>query len=176
MRPRKYTDEELEALPSKTEIKAAMHALRDLGAELVELAPSQLKRINLPEDLLAAVLECQKITSHGARRRQFQYVGKLMRGVDEEPILAGLAVLRGESAAENAKLHRLEKLRERLLADENVLREIADRHPDVDIQHLRQLRRNALKEQELNKPPRNFRALFQVLKELDATETPHDPE
>ena len=155
--------------PSKTKRKEAMLALRDLGAELVELSVGQLKRIELPDNLRDAVREAQKITAHGARRRQLQYIGKLMRDVDEAPIRAGLAMLRGESGAETARLHRLERLRERLLTDENVLTEIANSYPDVDIQHLRQLRRNALKEQEANKPPKNYRALFQLLKELEAS-------
>ena len=76
--------------PSKTKMKEAMHELQDLGAELVDLSVGQLKRVNLPEDLLAAVRECQKITSHGARRRQIMYIGKMLRNVDEEPIRAGL--------------------------------------------------------------------------------------
>src|SRR5574343_200649 len=130
--------------PSKTKQKEAMHELRDLGAELVELSVGQLKRIKLPETIYDAVRDCQKITAHGARRRQVAYLGKLMRGVDDEPIRAGLAMLRGESSAEIAALW-----------------------PSVDLQHLRTLRRNALKEQENNKPPKNFRAIFQVLQELD---------
>lgn len=134
--------------PSKTKQKEAMHELRDLGVELVELSLGQLKRINLPENILAAVRECQKITAHGARRRQIQYLGKLLRSEDDAPIRAGLAMLRGESAAENAKFHRLERLRVRLLEDEQVLSEIASAHPQADLQHLRQLRRNALKEKE----------------------------
>ncbi|MCE1241492.1 MAG: DUF615 domain-containing protein [Azonexaceae bacterium] len=153
--------------PSKTKQKEAMHALRDLGAELVDLSPGQLKRIELPESLYAAVRDCQKITAHGARRRQLQYIGKLMRGVDEEPIRAGLALVRGESAAETARLHRLERLRLRFLEDESVLAEIATLWPAADLQQLRQLRRNALKEHEAGKPPKNFRAIFQALKELD---------
>ena len=153
--------------PSKTKQKEAMHELRDLGAELVELSVGQLKRMNLPENILLAVRECQKITAHGARRRQVQYLGKLMRSVDDEPIRAGLALVRGESAAESARLHRLERFRNRLLEDEAVLSEIAATWPGADLQHLRQLRRNALKEQELSKPPKNFRAIFQVLQELD---------
>lgn len=155
--------------PSKTKMKEAMHELRDLGAELVELSVSQLKRIDLPETLLQAVRDCQKITAHGARRRQLQYIGKLMRGVDDEPIRAELARLRGESSVEIARIHRLERLRTRLLEDERVLTEIAEQWPGVDIQHLRQLRRNALKEQEMNKPPKSYRAIFQMLKELDGT-------
>lgn len=152
---------------SKTKQKEAMHELRDLGAELVELSAGQLKRIDLPEDLHAAVRDCQKITAHGARRRQLQYIGKLMRGVDDEPIRAGLALLRGESAAETARLHRLERMRERLLADETALADIAATWPAADLQHLRQLRRNALREQATGKPPKNFRAIFQALRELD---------
>lgn len=158
--------------PSKTKQKEAMHELRDLGAELVELSVGQLKRIDLPETILAAVRDCQKITAHGARRRQIQYLGKLMRQVDDAPIRAGLAMLRGESSAETARLHRLERFRTRLLEDESVLSEIAATWPGVDLQHLRTLRRNALKEQEANKPPKNYRAIFQVLKELDGQAAP----
>ena len=158
--------------PSKTKQKEAMHELRDLGAELVELSVGQLKRINLPESLFDAVRACQKITAHGARRRQIQYLGKLMRGVDDEPIRAGLAMLRGESSAETARLHRLERFRVRLLEDEAVLAEIAALWPSVDLQHLRTLRRNALKEKENNKPPKNFRAIFQILQELDQKGAP----
>lgn len=158
--------------PSKTKQKEAMHELRDLGAELVELSVGQLKRINLPENIFEVVRECQKITAHGARRRQIQYLGKLMRGVDDEPIRAGLAMLRGESSAETARLHRLERFRTRLLEDEAVVAEIAAQWPAVDQQQLRQLRRNALKEKESNKPPKNFRAIFQILQELDQQATP----
>ncbi|MBL8403460.1 MAG: DUF615 domain-containing protein [Dechloromonas sp.] len=158
--------------PSKTKQKEAMHELRDLGAELVELSVGQLKRINVPETIFDAVRECQKITAHGARRRQVAYLGKLMRGVDDEPIRAGLAMLRGESSAETARLHRLERFRVRLLEDEAVLAEIAAQWPAVDLQHLRTLRRNALKEKENNKPPKNFRAIFQVLQELDQKAAP----
>ena len=158
--------------PSKTKQKEVMHELRDLGAELVELSVGQLKRINVPENIFDAVRECQKITAHGARRRQIQYLGKLMRGVDDEPIRAGLAMLRGESTAETARLHRLERFRSRLLEDEAVLAEIVAQWPGVDQQHLRTLRRNALKEKENNKPPKNFRAIFQILQELDQKGAP----
>ena len=159
--------------PSKTRQKKAMHELRDLGAELVGLSAGQLKRIDLPEDILAAVRECQKITAHGAHRRQLQYLGKLMRGADDAPIRAGLALVRGESAAAAARLHRLERMRTRLLEDETALSDIASTWPGADLQQLRQLRRNALKEQEAGKPPRNFRAIFQALQELDQQGATH---
>jgi len=158
--------------PSKTKQKQAMHELRDLGAELVELSVGQLKRINLPENIYEAVRDCQKITAHGARRRQIQYLGKLMRTTDEEPIRAGLALIRGESSAETARLHRLERFRARFIEDEAFLTEIAAVWPQIDLQHMRQLRRNTLKEQEAGKPPKSFRAIFQVLQELDKEGTP----
>jgi ribosome-associated protein len=158
--------------PSKTKIKEAMHELQDLGAELTELSVGQLKKIVMPENLMDAIREFQKIPSHGARRRQMLYIGKLMRNIDDEPIRAGLALIRGESTAETARLHRLERMRTRLLEDESVLSEITTQWPGADLQHLRQLRRNALKEQEANKPPKNFRAIFQVLQDLDKNGVP----
>lgn len=158
--------------PSKTRRKEEMHELQDLGAALVELAPSQLKRIELPEDILDAVLDWQRFTKHEAKRRQLQFIGKLMRATDPEPIRAGLALLRGESAEETARLHKRERLRQRLMEDEKVLSEIAEQWPHADLTQLRQLRRNALKEHEAGKPPKSFRAIFQIFKELEA----HEPE
>ena len=157
---------------SKTKRKQAMEELQALGEELVALAADQVKRIDIPDDLRSAIVEAQRMTKHDeARRRQMQYIGKLMRSVDVEPICAALALVRGESAGETAKLHRLERLRADFLADEKAVHEIAQRYPGVDLQHLRSLRRAALKEQEQNKPPRSYRALFQRLKELEnATE------
>ena len=162
--------------PSKTKQKAAMHELQDLGAELVGLSVGQLKRIKLPENIYEAVRDCQKITAHGAHKRQLQYLGKLMRSTDDEPIRAGLALIRGESSAETARLHRLERLRTRLLEDESAVADIAAIWPGADLQQLRQLRRNALKEQEANKPPKSFRAIFQILQELDQQGAPHAAE
>ena len=153
---------------SKTRRKLAMEELQALGEELVALAADQVKRIDIPDDLRGAIVEAQRMTKHDeAKRRQLQYIGKLMRSVEVEPIRAALALVRGESAGETAKLHRLERLRTDFLADEKVVNEIAQRYPGVDLQHLRSLRRAALKEQEQNKPPRSYRALFQRLKELE---------
>lgn len=160
-------DDELAPL-SKTQRKQAMEDLQALGEELVALSADRVKRIAIPDDLRSAVQDAQRMTRlDEARRRQMQYIGKLMRNVEPEPIRAALALVRGESASETAKLHRLERLRTELLADEKVLHEIATLYPSIDLQHLRSLRRAALKEQELNKPPRSYRAIFQLLKELE---------
>lgn len=168
MRPQQSVKDD-ENVVSKTRKKEEMHALQELGSALVELSRDQLKRIQLPEDLYAAILDWQRFGKHEARRRQLQYIGKLMRLNDPEPIRAGLALLRGESALETARLHRLERLREQLLEDEKVLHDILKTWPEADLTHLRNLRRNALKEKETNKPAKNFRAIFQVLQALDAS-------
>lgn len=153
--------------PSKSAVKRAMNDLQALGAELVGLSVDQLKKIDLPDDLRDAVREAKRITQHEAHRRQLQYIGKLMRSIDPAPIREALDEIKGVSAAATARMHALERQRERFLADEKVIGEIAADHPGADLQHLRQLRRNALKEQELGKPPRAFRELFRVLRELN---------
>ncbi len=153
---------------SKTRKKETMHELQALGTALTELSRDQLKKMDLPEDLHAAVLDWHRFTAREAKRRQLQYIGRLMRNTDPEPIQAGLALVRGQSAAETARMHRLERLRERLLEDEKTLHEIAETWPGADLTHLRSLRRAALKEKETAKPPKNYRLIFQFLKELDS--------
>jgi ribosome-associated protein len=152
--------------PSKSALKREMTELQALGEELAALSKDQLKKIDLPDDLRDALRDAQRFTQHEAHRRQLQYIGKLMRNIDPEPLRAALDEIKGVSAAANARMHALERLRERFLADEKVIAEIAAAHPGADLQQLRQLRRNALKEQELNKPPRAFRELYRVLREL----------
>jgi len=153
--------------PSKSAVKRAMSDLQALGEELVALSVDQLKKIDMPDDLREAVRAAKRITQHEAHRRQLQYIGKLMRSTDPEPLQAALDEINGVSAAAVARMHALERLRTRFLEDEKVIAEIAAAHPGADLQHLRQLRRNALKEQELGKPPRAFRELFRVLRDLN---------
>ena len=153
--------------PSKSSLKRAMHDLQDLGAELVALSTDQLKKIDLPEDLREAVRDAQRFTKHEAHRRQLQFIGKMMRNLDPEPIREALDELKGLSAAATARMHAIERLRLRFLEDEGVIQEIAARHPQADFQLLRQLRRNALKEQQLGKPPRAFRELYRELRTLE---------
>ena len=157
--------------PSKSQRKRDSTALQDLGEALVDLPAERLAKIEMPDSLRTAVRDAQRITKHEGRRRQMQYIGKLMRSVDPQPIQAALGALAGVSAAEKARMHRLENLRLRLLADENqTLAEIIGAHPGADLQQLRQLCRNARKEQEQHKPPRAFREIFRFLKSL---EEPH---
>lgn len=152
--------------PSKTRRKKDSDALQRLGAELVALSAERLKKVPLPDNLRDAVRDCQRFKME-ARRRQLQYIGKLMRNVDPEPIQAMLDVFNGVSAEEIARQHRIERQRDRLLEDEGMLFELAERYPGADLQRLRVLRRNALKERETQKPPRAYRELFRILREID---------
>ena len=88
-----------EEIVSKTQKKREVEALQKLGASLIALAPAQLDTLELPGELLAAVREAQRIKSHEAKRRQVQYIGKLMRSLDPAPVRAALAQLNGRSAA-----------------------------------------------------------------------------
>jgi len=153
---------------SKTRKKREMLELQALGAALAELPESQLKQMNLDQQLLEALLEAKRIKSHEAKRRQMQYVGRLMRDIDAAPIRAALAEIDGGSAQATARHRRLEAWRERLIGDDEALTAFAAEHPGADLQALRTLIRNARKEQKEGKPPRAFRELFRVLKDIES--------
>jgi ribosome-associated protein len=150
---------------SRTKKKQHVEELQKLGAALVALAPAQLEALQIPPELLSAVREAQRITSHEAKRRQVQFIGKVMRKIDPEPVRAALATVAGRSAAARAEQRRLESWRERLIGDDGALTEYASGHPDADLQALRALVRNARKEIAEAKPPRAQRELFRLLRE-----------
>lgn len=151
---------------SKSQVKREYHALQDLALELTQLKPSQLQKLELPEPVLRGIAEFQNISAHGARKRQLKFLGKLLREADLEDATQQLGMIEEQRRNDNASLHRLEQWRERLLDDENSLNELIEQYPQVDRQHLRQLLRGAQQERINNKPPKNFRKLFQYLKEV----------
>jgi ribosome-associated protein len=133
----------------------------------------------MPEDVRDAILECQNIKNHEGRRRQLQFVGKKMRTLTEdevEVIRRTIEGWKGASKADTAALHALERRREKLLADDKALTTLLGEHPELDGQHLRTLIRNARKEQAENKPPKAYREIFQILKELQKTPASAEPE
>lgn len=142
-----------------------MLELQALGAALVDLPESRLSQMQLASELFEAVLEAKRITSHEAKRRQLQYIGRLMREVDPEPIRAQLAAIDGGSAQAAAAHRRLEAWRERLLGDDEALTSFAAQYPAADLQKMRGLIRNSRKEQKEGKPPRAYRELFRFIKE-----------
>ena len=165
--------------PSKSQLKREMTALQKMGEELVAQPRDRVKRVPLPEDVRDASLECQQITNHEGRRRQLQFVGKKMRTLDEEELAAVQRTLdswRGASKADTNAMHMLERRRDKLLANDAALTELLAEHPAVDGQHLRTLIRNARKEQAENKPPKAYREIFQILKQLQAANEPDESE
>jgi ribosome-associated protein len=160
--------EEEELPPSKTRIKKQMHELQDLGEELVGLGRDQLAQLDIPETLRDAIREMHRIKKFGAQRRQMQYIGKLMRDVETAPIIAKLNTWKGTSQQHIGYMHQLERWRERLLDEEGALTELLAAHPNTDAQRLRTLIRNSQKEREAGKPAKNFREIFQVLRETIA--------
>ena len=149
---------------SKTKQKQAMLELQALGAALVELPESQLAALPLGDALHAAVLECKRIRSHEARRRQMQYIGRLMREVDAAPIRAAIEAIDSGSAQATAAHRRLEAWRERLVADDGALTAFAAEHPGADLQVLRTLIRNSRRELKEGRPPRAYRELFRLIR------------
>jgi ribosome-associated protein len=103
--------------PSKSARKRAAHAAQDLGEELIRMRDSDLESLNLPERVVDAVREARRITSRGGGARQRQYIGKLMRDVDLEPIRAFLASRSKIDARETERFKRVEAWRERLIVE-----------------------------------------------------------
>lgn len=154
---------------SRTKKKQEVEELQKLGAALVDLPAVTLDALDLPAVLLAAVREAQRITSNGALRRQVQFIGKVMRKVDPEPVRAALAAVAGQSAGARARQRRLEQWRERLIADDAELTAFASEHAAADLQAMRTIIRNARKEIAEGKPPRAQRELFRLLREFIET-------
>ncbi|MFC5428526.1 ribosome biogenesis factor YjgA [Paraburkholderia denitrificans] len=153
--------------PSKSQIKREMEALQELGEALVELPKDALKRMPMTEDLADAVHEARRITDHEGKRRQLQYVGRMMRGLTEAETAALRTALdehRGVNKAATARLHWIERTRDKLLADDAALTDFIRQHPAADPQEGRTLIRNVRREQQQGRPPKYFRELFQWIK------------
>jgi len=168
MNTRQHHNDELEEElpPSKTKIKKQMLELQDLGKTLTGLSKEKLRELDLEENLLEAILEYKRMTKFGALNRQLQFIGRLMREVDPVPIQAKLDAWNGVSRQHTAWLHQVENWRDRLIEQPDALTELLAAYPDADAQHLRTLIRNAQKEKELLKPPKSYRELFQVLRDV----------
>lgn len=152
-----------------------MHALHDLGKQLIELSPDKLKQLPLSDILFEAIRDAQRNTSREGRRRQIHYVGKLMRSADAVAIRRQLDVWLHGSREDTRAMHRLEALRDILIKDDDALTGFLEEYPNSDVQQLRALIRAARKEVQHNatlEPGRDpqrkhYRALFQALKQIN---------
>jgi ribosome-associated protein len=162
---------------SKTRRKQEMHALQELGEALVGLKEDRLGELDLPDSLLSALRDAQHISKHGALRRQLQYIGRLMRDVDAEPIRDKLHGWHGQGKESVALQHLVERWRDRLIADDADFTRFAGEFPTADLQHFRALARAARDERAKQLPPRRYRQLFRDLHALvESRERPAQPD
>jgi len=171
-RPDEQQDEaDAEGLPpSKTRRKHEMHALQDLGEALVALDARRLQQLDLPERLVDAIVQARGIRAHEGRRRQIQYIGKLMRTIDPEPVQAALEDWAKGPREDNARFAALERWRDRLLAEPAALNEFVGTYPQADRRHLESLIHDANLERTRGGPPHRYRELFRQLKAVVAIE------
>lgn len=155
---------------SKTALKAQSEALQVLGRELAELSAERLARTEMPDALREAILTWQRTRSHEGRRRQMQYVGKLMRSADEAPLREAVAEAKLGSAKDTLRLHEAERWRDALIDDDEAMTAWMAAHPDCDTQRLRSLVRAARRDRAEPAPeqrkPKSYRELFQFLRPL----------
>ncbi|WP_417705478.1 ribosome biogenesis factor YjgA [Rheinheimera aquimaris] len=152
---------------SKSQIKREMHELQKLGEELVALSAAARAKIPLDDELQDALQLADKLgNKREALRRHIQFIGRLMRTRDLEPIEQALALLRNTNQAATRQFHKVENWRDKLIADSEAVTEFIAAYPQVDVQQFRQLIRNAKKEQEKQQPPKYYRELFQLIKPL----------
>ena len=151
---------------SKSQRKRDMTALQKLGAALVELSPEQLARIDMPESLRDAVMECRRFSKHEAVRRQMQYIGRIMRDIDAAPIADQLAQMQAPSRAQTAVFHRAEQWRTDILADAEAVARFVKEYPEADEHRLRSLAASTHQERASGKAPKHFRELFHAINKI----------
>lgn len=159
--------------PSKTQLKKEMHDLQDLGEALVALPDERIVGLALPDSLLSAVQEFKRTKTHEGRRRQMQYVGKLMRRIDPEPIRQAVTAMRLGQARDALTLHQAESWRHRMIESDDALTGWTAEFPRTDLQHLRSLIRAARKDAAAAPEQRSgkaFRELFQFIKQAQLSE------
>jgi ribosome-associated protein len=170
-RPQK-DDEEEDFGPSRSELRRNALDMLKLAKQLVELPPSRIPKLKLPEDIVDEIGRTRKVTAHIAHKRQLAFLAKQMRRHGDEAFVDARAALgedRDRQRQEAAHMHRLEARREKLMEGGDVaLGELFDEYPNLDRQHLRSLVRQAKAEREANKPLHAFRELYRIIKELEA--------
>lgn len=158
--------------PSRSQQRREALEVLELARQLSELTPQQIARLPVPDRLVSHIDDTRRITSHGAHKRQLQFLAKQMRREEDETLEAIRDALDANGNAarvETAMLHRAEAWRERLISEGDLaLGELLTEYPQAERQHIRQLARNAHEEKLRNKPPHAYRELFRELRELFA--------
>ncbi|MDP1900884.1 MAG: ribosome biogenesis factor YjgA [Rubrivivax sp.] len=161
-------DSDADGRPSKTQLKEKSHELQTLGADLAALSNERLAAIVMPDALREAIELYRRISAHEGRRRQMQYVGKLMRRADEAALREAVAAATLGTAQSALALHEAERWRAEMIAGDEALTRWIQAHPETDAQQLRSLVRAARRDAAGLAPearqPKSFRELFQFIK------------
>jgi ribosome-associated protein len=152
---------------SKSQLKREAEAMQDIGAKLLTLTKAQLHSIALPEKLREAIEHGHTLKTNEAKRRHMQYIGKIMRNVEIEPIILALKKIQAARQQNTQQFHEIETLRDELIAgDDKLLQAFIDKHPNTDRQHLRQLVRKAQRDVKTAKNTGGSKELFKYLRDL----------
>lgn len=156
-----------EELPSKSQRKRDMTTLQKMGETIVNLTKSKFAKLELPPQLAKAIIDARAIESATVRRRQLQYIGKIMRNVDSDAIQKSLQNLDHNSQQNNAKLRQIETWRQQLITDtDETFHQLLIQYPQLDRQFVNQLLRNIKKQPPTEKSASASKELFQYLKKL----------
>jgi len=163
------TGENEEQRLSKSARKREAANLQELGVQLSALPDQEIKALGLPETLFVALRDLRRLPSHGAQVRQRQYIGKLMRSIDPEPVLAKLAERKQRHDLEIRHFQQIERWRDRLLSEPVAgIAELLHDHPGIDQETLRKLLDKAEREKAEQRSPVAARELFAFLRQLFA--------
>ena len=161
-------DDEIDYGPSKSQVKRECHHLVDVGEEILKLSSEDIRSLQLPDELDAAIATALKIKSRSGLKRQRLYIGKLLRSMDSESIESQLRKIQHRHDTNTAQFKRLEKWRDSLIDnDKQTLNEVISHFPDIDRQHINQLIRAAHQEKQRGKPPAASRKLFKYLRDME---------
>jgi ribosome-associated protein len=151
---------------SKSARKREAASLQELGVKLSALPDQEIKALDLPESLFIALRDLRRLPSHGAQVRQRQYIGKLMRKIDPEPVLAKLAERKQRHDVEIRHFQQIERWRDRLLSEPAALGELLEEYPNADRAALTRLLEKAERERLEQRSPVGARELFAFLRQL----------
>ena len=150
--PVQADDDDGTGRPSRSAQKRESHALQNLGEQLLELPVSHLADLTMSDRLREAIVDCKKMKLGEGRRRQMQFIGRLMRDVDPEPLREAVAAFQLGHARNALSLHQAEQWRDRLIANDDALTQWLQLDAGADVQHLRALIRQARKDAQVTEP------------------------
>ena len=162
-------DLEKDSVVSKTELKKDSKKIQQFGKKISELTINNIEAFKFPLNIYEATIALKNLKSNSAKKRQVQYLGKLLREIDLTDALIVMKQLEVSSQKEIQRNHIIEVWREKLLVNNDSITEFIDRYPQIDRQALRQSISNIQKEKKDNKGTKNSRQLFKLIKDIIMT-------